>query len=83
MMNCSSPQILVKFCLFILKILSENRILTSIMGSDSATNLQKLTPYIPNLGLVNVYVYTKFGQILPICSEDIKWRRNSYINQGP
>ena len=36
-------QNLVSFCQFVLKILSKNRILTSIKGSNSVANLQKKT----------------------------------------
>ena len=32
---------------------------------------------------VNVDVHTKFGQILSIHSQDIEWKRNSDVNQGP
>ena len=53
-------QNLVKFCPFVLKILSGNEILTSIKGHYSATNLRKMTVYHPNLDLINVIVYTKF-----------------------
>ena len=52
---------LVKFCLFILKILSKKQILTSIKGRNSVANLQKMTLYNPNVDLVNDDVYTKFG----------------------
>ena len=38
-------QILVKFCLLVLKILSGNKILTSIKGGNSVANLQKITIY--------------------------------------
>ena len=31
----------------------------------------------PKLDLVNVDVHTKFGQILPICSQDIERKRNA------
>ena len=54
-------QNLVKFCPFVLKILSRNEILTSIKGHNSVANLQKITLYNPNLDLINVNVYTKFG----------------------
>ena len=54
-------QNLVKFCPLVLKILSGNEILTSIKGHKSVANLQNLTLYNPNLDLINVYVYTKFG----------------------
>ena len=44
-------QNLVKFCPFIFKILSGNKILTSIKGSNSVTNLTKIMVYNPNLDL--------------------------------
>ena len=37
----------------------------------------------PNLDLVNINVYIKSGEILSICSQDIEWKRNSDVNQGP
>ena len=52
---------LVKFCPLVLKILSGNKILTSIKGSNSVANLQNLTLYNPNLDTINANVYTKFG----------------------
>ena len=76
-------QNLVKFDLLILKILSGNEVLTSIKGRNSFTNLQNLTFYNPNLDIINVNVYTKFGLILFIGSQDIERKRNSDINQGP
>ena len=76
-------QILVRFCKFILKILSGNYILTSIKGRNSVKIMQKLTSNNPKLDLVNVDVHTKFGQILSIGSQDIERKRNSDVNQGP
>ena len=64
-----SIQNLVKFCPFILKILSKNLILESIKGLNSVANLPKTTIYFTN---VNDDVYTKFGLILSICSQDIE-----------
>ena len=64
-------QNLVKFCLFILKIWSINLILESIKGRNSAANLRK-TIYFTNVDLVNDDVYTKFGLILSIRSQDIE-----------
>ena len=52
---------MVKFCLFILKILSKNQILTSIKGRNSGANLQKMMFYNPNVDLVDDNVYTQFG----------------------
>ena len=37
----------------------------------------------PNLDPVNMNAYTKFGEILSVCSQDIERNRNSDINQGP
>ena len=76
-------QNLVKFCQLVLKILSGNKILTSIKGLNSVANLRNLMLYDPNLDTVNVIVYTKFGYILPIGSQDIERKRNFEINQGP
>ena len=76
-------QNLVKFCPFILKILNKNRILTSIKGRNSVTNLRKMTIYNTNVDLVNDNVYTKFGSILSIHSQDIEQKLNYDVNQGP
>ena len=62
-------QNLVKFCQFILKIWSKNLILESIKGRNS---LRKTTIYFTNVDLVNDDVYTKFGLILSIRSQDIE-----------
>ena len=51
-------QNLVKFCPLVLKILSGNEILRSIKGRNSVANLKL---YNPNLDIINVNVYTKFG----------------------
>ena len=80
-----SLQNLVLFCQFvlkilsILKILSKNRILTSIKSS----NLQKTKIYNTNIDLVNDNVFTKFGLILSIRSQDIEQKPKSDVNQGP
>ena len=65
-------QNLVKFCPFILKLWSKNEILESIKGRNSVANLRKKTMiYNTNIDLVNDDVYTKFGLILSIRSQDI------------
>ena len=74
---------LVKFCQFILQILSGNEILTSMKGSNSVKILQKMMGNNPKLGIVNVDVHTKFGQFLSSHSQDIDRNRNSDVNQGP
>ena len=81
MMMCI--QNLVLFCQFILKILSKNRILTSIKGSNSVANLLKAKIYNISIDLVNDNVFTKFGLILSIRSQDIEQKPNSEVNQGP
>ena len=68
-------QNLVKFCPFILKIWSKkNKFLNleSIKGRNPVANLQKTTIYNTNVDLVNDDVYTKFGLILSIRSQDIE-----------
>ena len=76
-------QNLVRFCQFVLKILSGNEILTSITGHNSVKILLKMTGNNPKLDLVNVDVHTKFGRILSMRSQDIERKRNSDVNQGP
>ena len=76
-------QNLVRFCLFVLEILSVNKILTSIRGRNSVKILRKMTGNDPKLDVVNVDVHTKLGQILSIRSRDIKRKQNSDVNQGP
>ena len=74
-------QNLVKFCPLVLKISSGNEILTSIKAHNSVANLRNLPLYNPNLDIINVNVYTKFGKILSIGSQDIERKGNSNINQ--
>ena len=74
---------LVRFCQFILKLLSGNKILTSIKGCYSVKIVRKMTGNNPKLDLVNIDVHTQFGQILSIRSQDIELKRNSGVNQGP
>ena len=81
MMMCI--QNLVSFGQFVLKILSKNRILTSIKGSSSVANLRKTKLYNSNIDLVNDNGYTKFGLNLFIFSQDIEQKLNSDVNQGP
>ena len=72
-------QNLVIFCLFVLKILNKNQILTSIKGRNSVANLRKTIFYNTNVDLVNDDVYTKFGLILSIRSQDIEQKPNSDV----
>ena len=76
-------QNLVKFCPFVLKILSKNQILASIKARNSVANLRKMKLYNPNLDLVNDNVYTKFGLNKSIRAQDIEQKPNPDVNQGP
>ena len=75
-------QNLVEFCQSILKILSKKQFLISIKGRVSIANLRKMTIYNTKLDLVHDDVYTKFGWILSIHSQDIDQKTISDINQG-
>ena len=55
----------------------------SIKGHNSVTNKQNMTGNNPNLDIVNINAYTKFGEILSIRSQDIWQKQNSDVNQGP
>ena len=76
-------QNLVLFCHLVLKTLSKNQILTSIKGRNSVANLRKTKIYKNNVDLVTDNVFTKFGLILSIRSQDIEQKPNSDVNQGP
>ena len=73
----------VSICLFFLKILSKNQILTSIKGRNCVANLRKTMIYDTNIDLVNDNVYTKFGLNRSLRFEDIEQKLNSDVNQGP
>ena len=81
MLMCIS--ILLRFCQFVLEILSGNEILKSIKGRNSVKMMRKMTGNNPKLDLVNVDVHIKFNQILSIGSQDIERKRNYDVNQGP
>ena len=70
-------QNLVSICLFFLKILSKNQILTSIKNGNSVANLRKTMIYNINIDLVNDNVHTKFGLNRSIRFHDIKQKLNS------
>ena len=65
-----------------IRILSWNVIVTSIKGHNSLANLRKITAYNPNVDLVSIDSYIKFGQNLSICSQDIEQKQNFGLNQG-
>ena len=74
---------LVSICLFFLKILSKNQILTSIKGRYSVANLQKTMIYNTEVDLVDDNVFTKNCLSRSIRFEDIEQKLNSDVNQGP
>ena len=78
MLMCT--QNLVGFCLFVLKLLSGNEILTSIKGRNSVKILRKMTGNNPKLDLVNDDMHAKFGRILSFRSQDIERKGNSDVN---
>ena len=51
--------------------MEQNLIFESIKGRNSVANLRKTSIYFTYVDLVNDDVYTKFGLILSICSQDI------------
>ena len=53
------------------------------MGHNSVPNVPKMTCNNPNLDLVNNNAFIKFGENLSICTQDIEWKRNSGVSQGP
>ena len=53
-----------------------------IKGQNTVVNLQKLTRNNPNLDLVKVNAYAKFGLIPSIRSQDIEPKHNSNNDQG-
>ena len=65
------------------KILSINKILTSIKGHNSVENERNILFNHPNLHLVNINAYTKFYRNSQINSQDIEHKQNSDVNQGP
>ena len=76
-------QNLVSICLFFLKILTKNQILTTIKARNSVANLRKTMIFDTNIDLVNDNVYTKFGINRSIRFQDIEQKLNSDDNQGP
>ena len=57
--------------------------MTSTKGYNSATNKENMGGSNPNLDLIYTNIYTKCGEILFVCSQDIEQKRNSDVYQGP
>ena len=72
----------ISICLFVLKILSKNQILTSIKGHNSVANLRKTMIYNTKVDLVDDNVFTKFGLNQSIRFQDIEQKLNADVNQG-
>ena len=75
-------QNLVKIHLFVLKILSGNKILRSFKSRNSVTNCQKWMFKYPKLD-VNTKASAKFGHNTFIHTQDIERKRNSDVTEGP
>ena len=77
-------QNLIKFYLFVHQILSGNKILTIIKDHNCVVYmyLQKLKRNNPNLDLVNINAFAKFGLFQSIRSGDIERKENADNNQG-
>ena len=69
-------QNLVKFCPLVLKILSGNKILTSIKGRNSVANLRNLTLYNPNLDLINVKCIQNLVKFCPLVLKILSGNEN-------
>ena len=76
-------QNLVSICQFVLKILSKNKILTSIKSRNSVANMRKTMIYKTNIDIVYDNVYIKFGLNRSIRFQAIEQKLNSDVNQGP
>ena len=73
-------QNLVSICLFFLKILSKNQILTSIRNGNAVANLRKTMIFDTNTDLVNDNVYTIFSLNRSTRFQDIEQKLNSDDN---
>ena len=69
-------QNLIKFCSFVLKILSGKENLRSFKGRNSVANLRKMTIYNTNIDLVNDNVYTKFVKFCPFILKILEKKMN-------
>ena len=64
-------------------MMQKKKILTSIKGRNSVSNLLKTMIYKTDVDLVNDNVYTKFVLNRSIRFQDIEQKLNSDVNQGP
>ena len=73
---------LEKICHVVLKILSRNEISASIKGHNSSTNVGKIMCYNPKVDIAKVNAYIKFGEILPIGSQNVERKQIFCVNKG-
>ena len=65
-------QHLIVLCPFVFKILSGNKILTSIKSYNSVTKVKSMRRSKPKIDLININGYANFANIISSCSQDIK-----------
>ena len=73
----------MKICQVFLKILSGKQNFSVNQGPELWYKFVKKTCNNPKLDLAKVNAYIKFGEILPIGSQDIERKRNFGVNKGP
>ena len=69
----------MKFCPFVFKILSGNEILTSIKGHNSVTNVPKKMHNNPNIDLLYINAYIKFGGIYQLVLKILSERKREEL----
>ena len=69
--NINAHKKIVEFCPFVIKILSRNKVLTSIKSYHSVTKLPKMTHNNAKLDLVNINAYIK-QNLVKFCSFVLK-----------
>ena len=76
-------QNVIKIHQLVHKIMSKNEISISIKGHNSVENKRKILFNHPDLHLVNINAHTRFDRNPHINSQDIEFKQNSDVNQGP
>ena len=72
----------MKICQLVVKILRGNEISVLINGYNSDANVRKMICKISKLDLAKMNAYIKFGEILPIGSQDIEPKQMHMLLQG-
>ena len=68
------------YCQLVLKILSGNKLRHKSRAITLVQMCKKIMCNNPNVDLVNMNAYIKFGELMTICSQDIEWKRNLGAN---